>query len=275
MKTNRKATPELELTLYRPVGLARSVKTMADIGEDQLKQYGEEGYILVEQFLNEAEVQTCKEALTDIVYGRASGRVQYGIPIDQIAPGVDRELEVRKIHDFAGVESRLQQVIDHPHIHAVLEKIFSEKAKLAQEMALMKPAHGGGEKPWHQDMAYGALAWSKAVCGVWIALDDAEVDNGCMRIIPRSHMEGAIPHYAVRDWQICDTNITANRVLAAPVRAGGVLIFHGLLHHGTPTNNSANRRRSLQHHYAPVSAEKLSPQEYKRLFTNEMTGAEC
>ena len=56
---------------------------------------------------------------------------------------------------------------------------------------------------------------------------------------------------------------------------GGVLIFHGLLHHGTPPNFSEKRRRSIQIHYAPQSASKLSPREYKRMFTNEMTNAEC
>lgn len=268
-------TNDLEQTIYGYTELAKSVKNVADIGEEQIKQYHEEGYILVEQLLNEAEIQQCKEALTDIVFGRAVGKIGYEKSPDHILSAEEKELSVRKIQDFAGYEPRLQQVIDHPQILAVLEAIFGEKAKLVQNMALMKPAYGGREKPWHQDMAYGPLALTKAICGVWIALDDAEVDNGCLRLIPRSHMDGATPHYAVRDWQICDTNLSLNRIVAAPVKAGGLLFFHGLLHHGTPSNNSPNRRRSLQHHYAPQSAEKLTPQEYKRFFTNEMSGAEC
>jgi phytanoyl-CoA hydroxylase len=48
-----------------------------------------------------------------------------------------------------------------------------------------------------------------------------------------------------------------------------------MIMHGTPPNFSPKRRRALQMHYAPVSAEKMSPKEYKRWFTNEMTNAEC
>ncbi|MNV91690.1 Phytanoyl-CoA dioxygenase (PhyH) [compost metagenome] len=124
-------------------------------------------------------------------------------------------------------------------------------------------------------MAYGPLAYNKPVIGVWIALDDAELDNGCMHVIPGSHAEGATPHYAVRDWQICDTHIPVERDVAIPLKSGGLMFFHGLIKHGTPYNLSPKRRRALQFHYVGASAEKLTGKEYKRIFTNEMTNAEC
>jgi ectoine hydroxylase-related dioxygenase (phytanoyl-CoA dioxygenase family) len=152
---------------------------------------------------------------------------------------------------------------------------MGEKPKLIQDMALLKPPQGGGEKPWHQDMAYGVLTYDKPVVGVWIALDEAGVDNGCMQVMPRSHMDGGIPHYAVRDWQICDTNVPVERNVIVPLKPGGMLFFHGELVHGTAYNFSDKKRRALQFHYAPESAERVSPKEYKRMYTNEMSGAEC
>ena len=156
-----------------------------------------------------------------------------------------------------------------------MDRLFKEQAIVVQDQAILKPPTGGAEKPWHQDMAYGNLAYDRSVIGAWIALDAAELDNGCMHVIPYSHMEGAVPHYAERDWQLCDRNVAVVKDVAVPLKPGGVLLFSGLLHHGTPPNFSEKRRRALQVHYAPESATKLTPQEYKRMFTNELTGAEC
>jgi phytanoyl-CoA hydroxylase len=124
-------------------------------------------------------------------------------------------------------------------------------------------------------MAYGNLAFDKSVVGIWIALDPAELDNGCMHVIPGSHRGGGAPHYAVRDWQLCDSGVQVETDVAVPLEPGGALLFSGLLHHGTPPNFSVKRRRALQIHYAGESAQKLSPEEYKRMFTNVMTNAEC
>lgn len=88
-------------------------------------------------------------------------------------------------------------------------------------------------------MAYGPLAYDKAVIGVWIALDEAALDNGCMHVIPGSQADGATPHYAIRDWQLCDSHIQVEKDVAVPLLLGGLLLFHGLLKHGTPYNLSS------------------------------------
>ena len=51
-------------------------------------------------------------------------------------------------------------------------------------------AGGGREKPWHQDKAFFEIDVTSPVVGVWIALDEATPDNGCMHVIPGSHLEG-------------------------------------------------------------------------------------
>src|SRR5690606_4977977 len=159
--------------------------------------------------------------------------------------------------DFVECEARLKAVAHHPVLLRAIEVLIGEKPKLVQDMAMMKPPHGGGEKPWHQDMAYGRLAYDRPVIGVWIALDEAGLDNGCMHVIPGSHMKGATPHYAERDWQLCDTHVPVERDVAVPLSPGELMFFHGLTVHGTPPNHSAKRRRALQFHYVAESAKKL------------------
>ncbi|MDF2671391.1 MAG: phytanoyl-CoA dioxygenase family protein, partial [Paenibacillus sp.] len=122
---------------------------------------------------------------------------------------------------------------------------------------------------------YGNLSQTKMVCGVWIALDEARLDNGCMHVIPGTHLEGAVPHFAVRDWQICDSQVEVARDVVVPLKPGGALFFAGMLHHGTPPNLSEYRRRALQFHYCPESSEKMTPKQFKEVFTSEMSDAEC
>ncbi|MFD0676665.1 MULTISPECIES: phytanoyl-CoA dioxygenase family protein [unclassified Paenibacillus] len=252
------------------------IRTIKDFTEQHVRQFWERGYLVIDEVLDENEIKDSLEALMDILYERSLGsKVQYVKPKSQLHSDEERELAARKIYDYIDHEPRLRHVAFQDGIMGVMAQLFGEEAKVAQDQAILKPPTGGAEKPWHQDMAYGPLAFDKSVIGIWIALDPAELDNGCMHVIPYSHRDGAVPHYAVRDWQLCDLSVQVERDVAVPLKPGGALLFSGLLHHGTPPNFSVKRRRAMQIHYAAESAKKLTPLEYKKMFTNEMTGAEC
>ena len=108
---------------------------------------------------------------------------------------------------------------------------------------------------------------------MWIALDEATAENGCMHIIPGSHEEGPVVHFDRRDWQICDTDVQVDQDVMAPLEPGGALLFDGLLHHGTPPNTSDSRRRALQFHYTAADAEWL--EERPEEFGNTDKDVEC
>src|SRR5690606_10525792 len=118
------------------------------------------------------------------------------------------------------------------------------------------------------------------VVGAWIALDAATLDNGCMRVLERAHKEGPIHHWKRRDWQICDRDIYEKhgqpyRVLGVPLEPGGVLLFDGMLPHGTPHNSSPQRRRAVQYHYYPVDTQKVSKEDRMSVFGTEGKDVEC
>src|SRR5439155_10060136 len=123
--------------------------------------------------------------------------------------------------------------------------------------ALLKPPLVGSEKPWHQDMAYFGWSPPEKVLGVWIALDPAMRENGCMQVIPGSNRAGPVPHVHARDCQIADERAEPERSLIVPLAPGGALFFTSLVHHGTPPNESPLRRRALQFHYAGSSTVRM------------------
>lgn len=249
---------------------------MDEIKDDQVVEYKNNGFFAIDPLFSSQEVSAALDGLMSLLLKDAKGaKLEFTKPKDQLNTDLERELAIRKVHRFMNQDEALTAIANHPTLLGILEKILGDKPVLVQDMALMKPPHGGGEKPWHQDMAYGNLAYDKSVVGVWIALDEATIDNGCMHVIPGSHKDGFVPHYAERDWQLCDTTVQVDKDITVPLSPGGTLIFHGLIHHGTPSNQSNKRRRALQLHFAAESAVKMSPQEYKRAFTNEMTDAQC
>ncbi|WP_274650876.1 phytanoyl-CoA dioxygenase family protein [Paenibacillus humicola] len=264
-------------TLYRYDRVEdERIASLRELTEAHVKRFWERGYLVIEQALSDDEVESAIEAVMDIIHGRSAGsRIQFVRPEHELGSDWERELAVRKLSEFIDHEPRLAAVAAKESILSAMGRLFGEPVKIVQDQAILKPPSGGAEKPWHQDMAYGNLAYDRPVIGAWFALDEAGLDNGCMHVIPYSHRDGAVPHYAVRDWQLCDTAVRLERDVAVPLKPGGVLLFSGLLHHGTPPNFTDKRRRSVQIHYAPQSAEKLKPGEYKRMFTNAMSRAEC
>lgn len=273
----RRLAEQVRTSMYRYDNPAKARIVAWDrVAAADVKRFWEQGFLVIDHMYAPEEVRRFIEAIQDIMFERVRGpHIQFTKPRDRLITDEERELAIRKVDRFVQYDQRLRDAAHHDGLFAVLRRLFDDEPKLVQDQAILKPPSGGAEKPWHQDMAYGNLTYKKPVIGVWAALDPATVENGCMHVIPRSHMDGPAPHYAIRDWQICDANVQVHKDVVVPLPPGGALIFHGMLHHGTPPNFSMERRRAVQFHYAPESAVKMAPDEYKRWFTNEMTNAEC
>jgi hypothetical protein len=114
---------------------------------------------------------------------------------------------------------------------------------------------GDGKRvSWHQDAGYWPLTPSKAVT-VWLAIDDANVENACMRFVPGSHWFGHLTHTLTEndDTNVLNQTVAGVEQLGAPVdnelRAGEVSIHSDLLVHGSEPNASDRRRCGLTLRY--------------------------
>lgn len=158
----------------------------------------------------------------------------------------------------------------HPKLRALLGAVLGEDYRPYSSMALCKPAGGGAEKPWHQDLAYFAVNRFDGVCGVWIALDRAIVANGCMHVIPGGHLKGPRKHEWTRvDCELATDEINPADAIPIELPPGGLMIFHGLLPHETPPNQSNLRRRALQFHYQSAATQVAPREEYQKKFAGE------
>ena len=118
------------------------------------------------------------------------------------------------------------------------------------------PGMGDQIVTWHQDSLYWGLQPPHA-CTIWLAMDDVDADNGCMRVIPSSHELGEVSHG--NDWQegnlLAEGNAVAEKYVheSAAVdiclAAGFASLHDALLIHGSHPNHSSRRRCGLTLRY--------------------------
>jgi phytanoyl-CoA hydroxylase len=266
--------------LYAHDAIAEKIDGLESITDEHVAFYRQEGYLAVENAFSPEEVKSGLEGLLHLIMG---GNPEFkGISFEakarEILPTLGPEARqdaVRKLMYFVDYDERLRAISHAEKLLAVVRKLIGATPKMFQDMALLKPPRMGREKPWHQDHAYFDFPIGTRVVGVWIALDEATLENGCMRVQPTKHQEGPRIHFKRRDWQICDTDVMGKRCVAVPLKPGGLLLFDGLLPHGTPTNHSPSRRRALQFHYAPEDVQKCTTEERLAHFGSEGKDVTC
>jgi len=266
--------------LYAEIGIAEAIDGLERLDAAALARYRAEGFLAVENALTPEEVEAAKRDIDDLVMGRREGfkGIVYEKQAADNLPTLsldDRLDAVRKFWAFVDFAPHLHKLAVGPKLMGAVERLLGATPQLFQDMALIKPPKIGREKPWHQDHAYFDLPLGTRVVGVWIALDEATPENGCMRVLPGRQKAGPVVHFQRRDWQICDAEMQGEKPIAVPLRPGGLMFFDSLLPHGTPANFSPRRRRALQFHYAPAAAVKIATAERLAVFGSEGKNVTC
>lgn len=268
--------------LYQPEQVLEPIEKFGPLTPSLRDQYQALGFLSYAHFLSKDAIQNVKQSLIDIAE-RDTLPPEVQLQFEHEARGQidhlttqERMDYVRKFMIFAHLDQRIQNVMNDPDLLAIVRELLQGEPEMFQDMALLKPPGIGREKPWHQDHAYFNLPEGTPVVGVWIALDDATPENGCMHFIPGGHHHGPIPHFNRRDWQICDDDILNRKgIVATPLPAGGVLVFDGLTPHGTPSNRSQQRRWALQFHYVKQGTPRITTEERFALFGADRFHSTC
>ncbi len=101
-----------------------------------------------------------------------------------------------------------------------------------------------------------------------IQFNRATLENGCLQMIPGSHLWGPTPHVheSLANCHIRAEDLRLDTAIPLPMNAGDTVIFNGLLHHFSAFNRSNHRRRALQFHFAQDGAVWGTEEHHRRLF---------
>jgi len=147
-----------------------------------------------------------------------------------------------------------------PKILDMVEQLIGPDICLWNMSFFAKPAHNGKRTPYHQDGEYWPIM-PLATCTVWIAIDEATEENGCLKYIPGSHKDNRLMTHEVSD----DPNITLNRELKKTeydetqaesliLPAGGMAFHDVYLAHGSQENRSSKPRRGMTLRLMPTTS---------------------
>ena len=146
----------------------------------------------------------------------------------------------------------LRDLSMHPTIVGICRDLVGEDVSMYWDQAVYKKPEKPRRFPWHQDNGY-AFVEPQQYLTVWLALTDATVDNGCPVVAPGFHRLGTLEHRYV-DPLGFECLSSPEGAVAAPVRAGGAVVFSSLTPHLTGPNTTDAVRKAYILQYAPTGA---------------------
>lgn len=218
--------------------------------DDQIEQFHTEGYTWVPRITTDEELEWIRP-IYDSLFETKRGAFKGGYfdlarPYDAegldlvpqvLAPEV-RHPELRDTNIVRNARAIASQLLGLPE----------DDLKVWSHM-ILKPPHVGGPLPWHQDEAYWETEFAYRALGMWVPLDPATVESGCMHFLPGSHTGEVRAHRHINDdpavhgLEVIDPPDDA-LATPVPIDAGGATFHHCRTLHMTTPNVSDRPRRA-------------------------------
>lgn len=156
----------------------------------------------------------------------------------------------------------LWDIITNPKILDCVEDILGPNIVAWGSQYFCKLPGDGKPVSWHQDASYWPLTPAHTVT-LWLAIDDADRENGCMEVIPKTHTLGHLEFdmSGADENSVLPQKIKGIEQYGAPVcfelKAGEISLHADMLVHGSEPNNSNRRRCGLTVRYAAADVHSL------------------
>ncbi len=223
---------------------------MARLDSDEVARYRREGYVVPRFRLPQAQVDTMRDALDELI-SRNPGVRPEKLVSAHIAG--DNGEGVNGVAQFLAL-AQDREIVD------LVSGVIGDDVILWGCHVFCKPAGQGFETPWHQDGHYWPIR-PLATCTVWVALEESVLDNGCLRVIPRSHAARQLHEHLHED----RSDLTLSQRLAAgtfdehdavaiQLQPGQMSLHDVYMIHGAQANRSAKRRTGVALRYMPSTS---------------------
>jgi len=208
---------------------------------EQVETFNREGYLTKIPIFSEEEIASIRKYFDELLAKTlAEGGNSYSISTAHLRYG------------------RVYDILTDARIVARIKDLIGEAVIAWGSHFFCKMPGDGRRVSWHQDSSYWPLTPSMAVTA-WLAIDDASVENACMRFIPRTHTLGHLTYTLSENDEanVLNQTVTGAETLGQPVdvelKSGQISIHSDLLLHGSEPNQSNKRRCGLTLRYCPAS----------------------
>jgi Phytanoyl-CoA dioxygenase (PhyH) len=223
---------------------------MTRLSADEIARYHAEGWLVPQWRLPAARTAAMREALDELL------RRNPGVRPEKL---VSAHIEGDNGEGVRGVADFLDLARD-PEIVELVSGVIGDNVILWGCHVFCKPAAEGYETPWHQDGHYWPIR-PLANCTVWVALEASTRENGCLRVIPRSHLGRRLHEHLHEDridltlnQRMAEGSFDEARAVDIELQPGQMSLHDVYMIHGAAANRSAQRRTGVALRYMPASS---------------------
>ncbi|XP_065099823.1 phytanoyl-CoA dioxygenase domain-containing protein 1 [Paramisgurnus dabryanus] len=277
---------------------------MEVLTEQDVQKYHQDGYLVLDGFLSPEECDALRERMSAIIERMdvpAHCRTQFSTDHDEqlktqgnadyfITSGdkirfffekgvfddegefiIPKECSINKIgHALHAHEPMFKTITHSSKVQNLAQKFGLINPVILQSMYIFKQPGIGGEVTPHQDATFLYTEPLGRVMGIWIALEDASIDNGCLWFIPGSHNSGISRRmvrtpkgtFPLTDFIGREQNHDEKLFIPAPVKKGGAILIHGEVIHRSAENTSDRSRHVYAFHIMESENTSWSPENW-------------
>ena len=222
------------------------------LSTEQIASYQKHGFLVIEGFLSPDELRQWRVVTQEAVDKRLA---------EAGAPTSDAEAYYRQVFTqclkLADTYAGMRSLMHDSRLGAAAGTLAGvDGIRIWHDQALFKPPFGNPTS-WHLDNPFWSFS-SRDAISVWVALDDATKDNGCLYYLPGTHKAARYDNVGIGqnladlfivypEWKALDS-------IAAPCPAGSAVFHNGLTAHGAGANMTCWPRRAMTCAYMPDGA---------------------
>lgn len=232
------------------------------IDQSQIDFYQENGFVVIEDFLSTGELELWREAVTEAINDRDGQKIPGKAGKIGEDDGINKDSEyLSKVFDqlinLWQTNEKVKALMFNPQIGEMAAKLAGvDGIRIWHDQALFKRPWANPTS-WHLDTPFWSFSDRRAL-SIWVALDDATLENGCLFFIPGSHQVTSFENPGIgRNMEMIFNfypGLKQSASVAAPMKAGSCSFHNGLTIHGANANMTPGLRRAMTCAYMPDGA---------------------
>ncbi len=220
---------------------------------EQIAQYRRSGFVNGGPVLDDKTIEILQNEVLRVIDDRNNSGVPQPVRLANLSGNDDQP--IWQIVNIWEASPAFKALVSNKKIAEMAAQLSGAKElRIWHDQIQYKPKEQGGRLHWHQDSPlWRTLQPKDGQITAWVALDDAEADNGCMYMVPGSHKWGNKQEQIDKlpDGSELPESFENNMVhfVMCPVKKGHVHFHHSLTWHGSGTNHSSRPRRAIAIHF--------------------------
>lgn len=230
------------------------------ISKEQVDSYNENGYLGVEGVFSQSELDDLRRVTEEFV-DKSRDLSEHTDVFDlDFGAGHSKETpKLRRIKSPHEQHAVYDAALRKPELLDIIESLIGPNIRMHHTKLNMKAPGGGQQVEWHTDWGFYP-ATNDDILEVGVAFDDMEIENGCLMVIPGSHLGPAYDHHedGVFVGAVSESDFSMEDAVPITLKAGGISLHHVRALHGSAPNVSTRPRRLLLMGYSAVDAFPLT-----------------